>query len=569
VRYLRSAVAAVFLPCALSAPAIAADDPAPAPSAAQSRSQTASRGVNWEGFYLGGHVGTAIGTADFSSSYGPDMFGGSVATPGFLIGLQVGYNWMPRPQLLLGLEASGSYLTAQGQNTCLQPNIEQVGSNCQAFPNAIATFTGRAGYVTEPNGRTLVYGKAGAAWMHSQLFVNPNNASFDGFKLTTEAGTPASQTAGVWGWTVGAGIEYAFTQRWSVNLGYDYLRFSGINVATPQTVNVSANGEVGSVPGGTSSVSQDLHVARIGLNYRWGGPSKSPDASPGADAAATTWMPGWEIEGGARYWYSTSNFQSSNGSTPNTLVSNLSYNGMTGHSGEIFGRVDSPYSLFAKGFVGAGITTSGTMYDEDWGLSQMLASVPTGYQVTQSDIGGTFNYLTADIGYSIWRAADHKVGFFVGYNLYRTTMDAYGCWQLAGSTSGGCAVAPPSNVVGITDMSTWQSLRVGMSAQVQFWERFKVDVDLAYLPLTYVTGVDMHRARNVNFPMTGTGNGVQGELILSYALTDSFSLGVGGRYWSMWTTNAYYNDGSSLVTLSTNRYGVFLQGAYRFGTPRS
>ena len=87
--------------------------------------------------------------------------------------------------------------------------------------------------------------------------------------------------------------------------------------------------------------------------------------------------------------------------------------------------------LFAKGFIGGGAITGGQMYDEDWGLASTLASVPTGYEITQSDIVGSLAYLTGDIGYNLLRARDHKVGVFVGYNIYQATMNTMGCNQLA------------------------------------------------------------------------------------------------------------------------------------------
>ncbi|SJZ72123.1 Opacity protein [Enhydrobacter aerosaccus] len=571
--YRRLVGIAALLTCASGSPVLAADDPPlsaeTSPSQAQSRAVEPVRS-NWEGFYLGGHVGGATGTATFSSPYGSDLFGGSVNTPAFLAGLQAGYNWLPTSQLLLGVEVSGSYLVSQGQNTCAQPNTEQIGATCQAFPNAIASFTGRIGYLTEPNGRTLIYGKAGAAWMHSQLYANPNSAGFPGFNLTAETGTGGSQAVGVWGWTIGAGVEYAVSSKWSLNVGYDYMRFSGINLQTPPTTNVTALREVDSVVGGTSSVTQDLHIARLGLNYHWGGPSKTADESyASAPDTRSTWKPGWEAEVGLRYWYSSGNFQTTNSesNTPNSPAgSNLSYNGMTGHTGELFGRVDAPFNGFVKGYVGGGGITGGTMYDEDWGLGKALSNEPTAYQVTQSNIGGSLSYVTLDLGYNVLRGPDHKIGLFAGYNRYQMSLNATGIYYPT-APSAGAQFA--SNVPVISDNSTWQSLRLGMSAQVWPAERFRVDADLAYLPYVALNGMDAHWLRNAFFPVNGTGNGVQGELVLSYYVTDAFSIGVGGRYWSMWTNSASYSFGSyEYVTQSTNRYGVFLQGAYRFGTPK-
>lgn len=569
-----SAGVVAFLAFVAGPPAIAADDP---PARAGTPVLQTDSGDGWQGFYLGGHAGAFTGTANFSDPDGLGLFGGSVATPGFSVGLQGGYNWLVAPQWLVGLEGSASYLTSQGHNTCLQSSTAVVGSDCKASPQLLANLTGRLGYLTEPHGRTLLYGKAGVAWMRNQLSVSPNNTALDGFTLTgdrNEAGDPISQFSGAWGWTVGAGVEYAMTRRWSLSVEYDYFHFGNVDIAKPPTISVTpteTSGEVATVPaGGVAGVTQDLHIARIGLNYRWGAGSGASAASAGADTTATaSWVRGWEFETGIRYWYSSGNFQSANG-TPDSLVSRLPYNGMEGHSGEVFARLDSPFDVFFKGFFGGGGIAAGTMYDEDWGLAKSQSFVPTGYEITQSGISGSFNYLTADIGYNVLRSPDHKIGLFIGYNRYQTVMNTQGCTQLVNPASGVCAPTIPNSVNGISEIDTWHSLRLGVSAQARLWDRFKVDVDLAYLPYVYVDALDIHRLREppVSFPVSGTGNGVQGELILSYQATDAFSIGVGGRYWSMWTNNAYLTDSSSFFTLSTDRYGVFLQLAYSFKTPK-
>jgi len=48
-------------------------------------------------------------------------------------------------------------------------------------------------------------------------------------------------------------------------------------------------------------------------------------------------------------------------------------------------------------------------------------------------------------------------------------------------------------------------------------------------------------------PEDGEGIGVQLEAMLSYVVTDAFSLGIGGRYWSMWTTSGDVNFGGTGV----------------------
>jgi hypothetical protein len=99
--------------------------------------------------------------------------------------------------------------------------------------------------------------------------------------------------------------------------------------------------------------------------------------------------------------------------------------------------------------------------------------------------------------------------------------------------------------------------------------RVKVSADAAYLPYVWFDGTDNHVLRSLVSPENGHGQGVQLDLSVSYALTDQFSLGIGGRYWSMWTTSGETNFGGS-GTLVPQRFAVeqaavLVQGSYKFG----
>jgi opacity protein-like surface antigen len=217
-------VASALMPATLAA---AADLPLPPPLPVWT----------WSGFYLGGSAGAAAGTATFSESYGPSIFGDKVNTAAFLAGLQLGYNWQVAPRWVVGLQADASYLDSNGTYTCMQASAEIVGSNCQVSPRVLASLTGRVGFLVDPLGRTLIYGKGGGAWMNSDISITPNNS----FGPPTFPNAPATgpETNGhgdAWGWTVGAGIERALTPAWSVGLEYDYYRFATADVSAPNTI---------------------------------------------------------------------------------------------------------------------------------------------------------------------------------------------------------------------------------------------------------------------------------------------------------------------------------------------
>ena len=160
---------------------------------------------------------------------------------------------------------------------------------------------------------------------------------------------------------------------------------------------------------------------------------------------------------------------------------------------------------------------------------------------------------------------------FVGYNDYTENKSANGCTQIANPASD-CVPALPTSVLVITENDRWQSLRVGVNAEAMLTNDFKLSADVAYLPYVKFTGVDNHVLRGIVSPENGTGQGVQLESILSYYVTPAFSIGVGGRYWAMWSTNATTNFGGApcpcqTLPVKTERYGTFLQAAYKFGSP--
>jgi opacity protein-like surface antigen len=129
---------------------------------------------SWSGFYLGGSAGAAAGTATFSDPEGPSVFGDKVNTAAFPASLQLGYNWQVAHRWVVGLEADAGYLDSNGTYTCMQASAQIIGSNCQVSPRLLASLTGRAGFLVDPLGRTLLYGKGGGAWVDSAISITPN-----------------------------------------------------------------------------------------------------------------------------------------------------------------------------------------------------------------------------------------------------------------------------------------------------------------------------------------------------------------------------------------------------------
>ena len=541
----------------------------------------------WTGFYVGGHVGAAVGTANFADPFGPSIFGDQITTPGFLAGGQIGYNWqVPNSPWVLGVEGDISGLVPNGTNTCDAFSGLFVSANCSSRPDVTGTLTGRVGYAFGPSGTTLIYAKGGGALVHGNIDITTNNVP-----PGTLVGLVASTSYLELGWTVGGGIEHALTPAWSVRLEYDYLGFGAASVATPTgLLRIVPGGPFFTTSPGTTNVSQSIQEVKVGVNYKFGADPLSSwngaaEVMPYYVKAppVQAWLPGWDFEFGSRVWFSSGKFQWDNAaqlSTPQNLESRLTYNGLTGYTGEYFQRIDTPWGLFAKGNLGLGTINGGQQNDEDWlaSLESPFGPIIIPYSNTFSSTNnGELGYATVDLGYDVLRGPGYKVGPFVGYNYFTERWDTFGCAQIANQSSDCVPAVPTTTLIGTQD-STWQSLRVGANSEVMLVPGLKLTTDLAYLPYVSMTGRDNHLLRTTTtfFDQQGTGQGVQLEAIMSYYLTDNFSVGVGGRYWAMWTTNGTFTCtgcGPVGVTLApdagkfnTERYGTFLQADYRFGS---
>ena len=210
-----------------------------------SQSQAA---YNWTGFYLGAHVGAGWASngwdAPFFINLGGPLRLGAGSASGFLGGVQAGVNYQI-DAMVFGLEADASWAQLSGE-AC---NTIQGAVHCTSAANRFGTVTGRFGIAAD---RALVYLKGGAAWLHDE-----HTLSILGALDTTVSGNR-------WGWTAGAGIEYALTRNWSAKLEYDFMDFG-----TQQHLFVTTL--VGTL-NSTIAVKEQIQTAKFGLNYKFDWP---------------------------------------------------------------------------------------------------------------------------------------------------------------------------------------------------------------------------------------------------------------------------------------------------------
>jgi len=215
----------------------------------------------WTGFYFGGHVGGAWGSKNETGNpY--SFFNGlltdtitpspaSVNVSGWLGGGQIGANYQIG-SLVFGAEADASGANLNGSSACASTSFLNGAlppANCKVKVEGVGTIAARLGVAFD---RFLVYGKGGAAWASDKYSLTSVTPTL----LPTFNG---SETR--WGWMVGAGLEYAFYDNWSAKIEYNYMGFATSNLQfTDPTGSFFLN----------TSIQQQLHVVKAGINYRWG-----------------------------------------------------------------------------------------------------------------------------------------------------------------------------------------------------------------------------------------------------------------------------------------------------------
>ena len=231
--------------------ALAADMPAPFPSPQPPASYyPAAAPFNWSGFYVGANGGYGFGTSSWSAPavdtatlISPAVATGSFNLRGLLAGGTLGLN-MQANAFVFGVEADGDWTSLNGNGSTANGycSLATVGATCETKSPVFGTLRARLGYAF---GRVLVYGTGGVAGAQVQAGFNPP-ATFDG--------------AANFGWTAGAGMEFAFADNWTAKVEYLYANLGTLTCSTP------ANCGTG-VP---VSVPLTENIVRAGINYKFG-----------------------------------------------------------------------------------------------------------------------------------------------------------------------------------------------------------------------------------------------------------------------------------------------------------
>lgn len=234
---------------------------------------------SWTGFYAGANAGGAWGTFDPTTTVSQPAGGYFVTTDqrqiaaagvqsikanGFTGGFEAGYN-VQSGKWVFGLEGDIESFHLSGKATSgpivylsAPPSTFTVNSSVSS--DWLATVRGRVGFLATP--ALLLYGTGGlavanvkAAYLFTDTFAAANESA------------PISTTR--YGWTAGAGGEYALMDAWSIKAEYLYADLGG---ASTTSTNLTTGAITFPTNVFTHTVNLRSNIGRVGINYKFGGP---------------------------------------------------------------------------------------------------------------------------------------------------------------------------------------------------------------------------------------------------------------------------------------------------------
>ena len=233
----------------------------------------------WTGFYIGGNAGGIWSTGGNASTtlYAAGFPFLTANFPnaninnsnsGFIGGGQAGYNWQTGA-FVFGVETDFDGSTLSRSRTIVGPSFVEPIAGLNDFFTAngkisldwLGSTRGRIGFVATPDNRLLIYGTGGFAYGGGSGHLNIYDATNGWYWASSNSN--ATRT----GWTVGGGVEYAFTNNWII--GAEYLYF---NLGT-KYINTLPNGAVTSFFGPnvytSTKINLDASVVRARVSYKF------------------------------------------------------------------------------------------------------------------------------------------------------------------------------------------------------------------------------------------------------------------------------------------------------------
>jgi outer membrane immunogenic protein len=206
---------------------------------------------SWTGCYIGAEGGGNWGRSRTRVNTTGEPFQDAFDISGGIAGGEWGCNYQ-MGQFVIGYEGDFSWTNKKG-----------TAFDGRTAGNALIPITVEERWISTQRGRL------GWAWDRVLLFVTGGvaftDARWSGALLPSAGFAPAfiaSDSMRHVGWVVGAGIEYAITNNWSVKGEYLYTDLGSQTICSPACVTPFG-------PFAARSVSLTDNMVRVGVNYRW------------------------------------------------------------------------------------------------------------------------------------------------------------------------------------------------------------------------------------------------------------------------------------------------------------
>lgn len=152
----------------------------------------------WTGFYVGAQVGHGWGETEFSDCCGKWGFD----QDGWFGGGFIGFNWQ-KDRFVFGIEGDANAADIEHSEFFY-------GDKYRSTIDALYSIRGRAGFAHD---HWLIFATGGWAWANVEDSVH------------FCCGGRFSEDDTVDGWTLGGGLEYAFTPNWTARVEYRHYDF--------------------------------------------------------------------------------------------------------------------------------------------------------------------------------------------------------------------------------------------------------------------------------------------------------------------------------------------------------
>jgi outer membrane immunogenic protein len=271
--------------------------------AGPAHAQSAAPVYDWTGFYAGINAGVGGGVAgpvlDVSSPPELGFFGSSSTDHqnhrlgGAFLGGQAGYNYQFQNNVVVGVESDLQWSNIRAllhdDNTFVVtdgfPLSSVATSETKISQNWFGTTRLRLGYAFAD--RFLAYVTGGVAYSGFNVSNSGVGTSLSPPPIETFSLTDGAATSTRFGWTAGAGAEYALNNRLSLKSEYLYSQYSGLTAPYLNTALSTPAVTAGTYSSGTLGI----HLLRAGLNDRLGDSGEVADIQP--SRVSQNWTPVW------------------------------------------------------------------------------------------------------------------------------------------------------------------------------------------------------------------------------------------------------------------------------------